>query len=86
VEICATVVSTFKSKNNNVFCESGKEISQYCFHCYRLGEKYSEFQFFAREGVHGKKICVSVQVTLREGFMQINLINEKQVIVLCEGF
>jgi len=86
VEICGTVVSTFKSKNNNVFVNLDKKFPNTVFTVTVWAQNIANFSFSPEKELIGEKICVSGQVTRREGVMQMNLVNEKQVVVLYEGF
>ena len=86
VTICGTVVSTFKSKNDNIFVNLDKKFPNTVFTLTIWARNQANFSFSPEKEFMGKKVCVKGEVTRREGVMQMNLINEKQVILLEEGF
>ncbi|MCZ4409595.1 DNA/RNA non-specific endonuclease [Cryomorphaceae bacterium 1068] len=86
VEVCGTVVSTFKSKNNNVFVNLDKKFPNTVFTLTIWTRNQANFSYAPENEFMGKKVCVKGEVTRRDGVMQMNLINEKQVVFPGEGF
>jgi len=86
VEICGTVVSTFKSKNNNVFVNLDKKFPNTVFTLTIWKRNQANFSYSPEKDFMGKKVCATGEVTRRDGVMQMNLINEKQVIFLDDSF
>jgi endonuclease G len=86
VEVCGTVVSTFKSKNNNVFVNLDKKFPNTVFTLTVWTRNQANFSYAPETEFMGKKICVKGEVSRRDGVMQMNLINEKQVVFLDDGF
>ncbi len=86
VEVCGTVVSTFKSKNNNVFVNLDKKFPNTVFTLTIWTRNQANFSYSPEKEFMGKKVCAKGEVTRRDGVMQMNLINEKQVVFLDEGF
>jgi endonuclease G len=86
VEVCGTVVSTFKSKNDNVFVNLDKKFPNTVFTLTIWARNQANFSYSPEQDFMGKKVCAKGQVTRRDGVMQMNLVNEKQVIFLEEGF
>jgi len=86
VEICGTVVSTFKSKNNNVFVNLDKKFPNTVFTLTVWSRNQANFSYSPEKDLMGKKVCATGKVTRREGVMQMNLNNEKQVIFLDDSF
>jgi len=86
VEICGTVVSTFKSKNNNVFVNLDRKFPNTVFTLTLWSRNQANFSFAPEKEFMGKKVCAKGEVTRREGVMQMNLVNEKQVVFLDDEF
>ncbi|MGB6036880.1 MAG: DNA/RNA non-specific endonuclease [Cryomorphaceae bacterium] len=86
VEICGTVVSTFKSKNNNVFVNLDKKFPNTVFTLTIWNRNQANFSYSPEMDFMGKKVCAAGEVTRRDGVMQMNLVNEKQVVFLDDSF
>jgi len=86
VEVCGTVVSTFKSKNNNVFVNLDKKFPNTVFTLTIWARNETNFSYSPEKDLMGKKVCAKGEVTRREGVMQMNLTNEKQVVFLDDEF
>lgn len=86
VEICGTVVSTFKSKNNNVFINLDKKFPNTIFTLTIWSRNQANFSYSPEKELLNRKVCARGEITRREGVMQMNITNEKQVEVLSEDF
>jgi len=86
IEVCGTVVSTFKSKNNNVFVNLDKKFPNTIFTLTVWARNESNFSYSPENALLNQKICARGQVTMRDGVMQMNLVNEKQVTFIDDGF
>ncbi len=84
VSICGTVVSTFKSKNNNVFINLDRRFPNTVFSINIWSSNINNFSYNPEIELLDRKICVKGQVTLREGIPQIGCDSEKQIIFIDE--
>jgi endonuclease G len=84
VSICGTVVSTFKSKNNNVFINLDRRFPNAVFSINIWSSNIQNFSYQPEKELMDRKVCVRGEVTLREGIPQIACDSEKQIIFLDE--
>ena len=86
VEICGTVVSTFKSKNNNVFINLDKKFPNTIFTLTIWSRNQANFSYPPEKELLNSKVCARGKVTRREGVMQMNITNEKHLEILADDF
>jgi endonuclease G len=86
IEVCGTVVSTFKSKNNNIFVNLDKKYPNTIFTLTIWARNAANFSYPPEQDLLNERICVKGEVNMRENVMQMNLINEKQITFLNDGF
>jgi endonuclease G len=82
VEICGTVVSTFKSQNGHVFVNLDKRFPNTVFTVTIWSRDSSNFSYKPEEALQGKRVCVKGEVTSREGLPQTTANSEKQIVFL----
>lgn len=86
VEICGTVVSTFKSKKNNVFVNLDKKFPNTVFTLTIWARSQANFSYPPEKELLNLKVCARGEVSRREGVMQMNITNEKQIEILADDF
>ena len=86
VEICGTVVSTFKSDNNNVFINLDKKFPNTIFTLTIWSRNQANFSYPPEKELLNLKVCARGEISRREGVMQMNITNEKQIEVLASDF
>lgn len=79
VEICGTVVSTFKSQKGNVFVNLDKRFPNTVFTFNIWARDVSNFSYNPEVDLESKRVCVKGEVSLRDGIPQMNVSNEKQI-------
>jgi endonuclease G len=82
VEICGTVVSTFKSKKNNVFINLDKKFPNTIFTLTIWSKNQANFSYPLEKDLLNLEVCARGEVSRREGVMQMNITNEKQIEVI----
>lgn len=84
VEICGTVVRTFKSKKNNVFIDLDKQFPNTVFSISIWSRDAANFSYSPEVELMSKKVCVYGQVKRSDKALQMNITNEKQLKFLDE--
>lgn len=79
VEICGTVVSTFKSQNGNIFVNLDKRFPNTVFTFNIWSRDVSNFSYNPEVDLDSKRVCVKGVVSSRDGIPQMNVGNEKQI-------
>lgn len=79
VNICGTVVSTFKSGKGNIFINLDKRFPNTVFSINIWSRDVANFSYNPEVQLEDKRICVYGNVTLRDGIPQMNASNEKQI-------
>lgn len=79
VDICGTVVSTFKSAKGNIFVNLDKRFPNTVFSINIWSRDVANFSYNPEEELADKVICVNGKVTSRDGIPQMNASNEKQI-------
>ncbi len=79
VEICGTVVRTFKSKKNNVFIDLDKQFPNTVFSISIWSRDAVNFSYSPEVELMSKKVCVYGQVKRSNKALQMNITNEKQL-------
>lgn len=79
VNICGTVVSTFKSAKGNIFINLDKRFPNTVFTVNIWSRDVANFSYNPEVDLEDKRICVYGNVTLRDGIPQMNAGNEKQI-------
>jgi endonuclease G, mitochondrial len=82
VDICGTVVSTFKSQKGNIFINLDKRFPNTVFTVNIWSRDVPNFSYNPEIELKGKRICVRGEVTSRDGIPQINAASEKQITFL----
>jgi endonuclease G len=86
VEVCGTAVSTFKSRNNNIFINLDKKFPNQVFTVTIWERDLQNFSYNPELILKDQKICVRGKVTRNDGVMQMNASNEKQVTIIEDAF
>ncbi len=79
VEICGTVVSTFKSQKGNVFMNLDKRFPNTVFTATIWSRDVPNFSYNPEVELADKRICINGKITLRDGIPQMNASSEKQI-------
>lgn len=82
VEICGTVVRTFKSKKNNIFLDIDKAFPNSIFSVSIWSRDISNFSYDPIATLKSKKVCFYGIVKRRNESLQMNVSSEKQVTFL----
>jgi endonuclease G len=82
ITVCGTVVSTFKSKKNNVFVNLDRRFPNTVFTVTIWNSNIQNFSYNPDKDLMDTRICVRGEVTLRDGIAQMNATSEKQVIFI----
>lgn len=86
VEICGTVVRTFKSKKNNVFLDLDKQFPNSVFSVSIWSRDIANFSYSPEVELISKKVCVYGLVTRGNKSLQMNISSEKQLKFLDNDF
>jgi endonuclease G len=73
VEVCGTVVSTFKSKSNNVFMDFDRKYPEKIFSVAIWARNVSNFSYAPEKELLNKKVCVTGRVEQGDGYLQMSI-------------
>ena len=79
VTVCGTVVSTFRSAKDNVFVNLDKKFPNTIFTLTIWSRNVTNFSYAPEKELMNQRVCARGEITLREGVMQMNLTNEKEL-------
>ncbi len=82
VEICGTIVDTFRSKKNNVFLNVDKKFPNTLFTFTIWSRNTANFSYEPEVELLNQRVCIKGEVKKQSKGIGIDLINEKQVVIL----
>lgn len=82
VTICGTVVSTHRSSKDNIFLNLDKRFPNNIFSVNIWKSDLTNFSYPPEVALENKRVCVTGEVTLREGMPNMNIKSEKEITII----